>query len=672
MDHTSWVRSGGLACLLSVSLPASGCGGDGGRGDEATDTGDPSGESGDEPTESGDQPTGDPLLGCDGVVLEQDGVLDLDIPEAAYVVVSGQVRVNGEPLPDAPGPRGQLRFEVAAKGEPTSAVQVLETIDDEDYTVVIPAGVVRVHYIPDAVLCAEDPGGPLPCSGGVVLKNIDIGESGVLDVDIPLIIVSGKVTQGGEELPGADGDRGHLEFLRESEVTATGSLDTSGAATYTLALFPGTYSVAFAGNPGLCAEGAAPVACNRGVVVSEVALMASGVLDVEVPRVEVSGAVTVNGAAVPDGMSDRGALRFDPVDPAMGVGLLAGSFAAEGPVTYAVSLIAGTYTVALAANPGQCAGAAPPTPCVGGPLLAAVDLTMSGALDVDIPMIVVGGDITREGAALPQEDGDRGSVGFAREGGDATAVALGTDGPIDYVLGVVPGTYALSYAANAGLCDGVTAPAMPCSSGPLQTLALNKDGVLDIDIPVVAVSGKVTRNGADLPNQVMDRGSVAFVGASGSLAVALGAADFSEYAVTLLPGTYDVAYTAASAECLTAPDNLMPCGGGPLVTGIALTSSGVLDVDVRAIEVSGAVTHGGAALPNLGDARGALRWTRVSAGGAEPLIGPRIDLGTDGPRQYAAFVMPGRWIVEHAANPALCEDTVPGFPCTDEVLVGCE
>lgn len=668
MDHASWYRSGGLARLLLVTLPALGCGGDDGGGDEATSTGDAPGDTGDDPTDGGDEPTGGPFLGCDGVALEQDGVLDLDIPDAGYVVVSGQVRVNGGPLPAAAGPRGQLRFDVAVKGEPTRTVQVLEAIGDEDYTVVIPAGIVSVHYLPDAMLCAEEPGGPLPCSGGVVMKHIEITESGVLDVDIPSITVSGKVTQNGEQLPSADGDRGHLEFQRESEVTAAGSLKTSGAATYTLALFPDTYSVAFAGNPELCSGGAAPVACNRGVVASDVALTATGVLDVDVPRVEVSGAVTVNGAVVPDGVSDRGALRFDLADPAMNPGLLAGSFAVDGPVTYAVSLIAGTYAVALAANPGQCTGEVPPTPCVGGPLLAAVDLTMSGVLDVDIPMITVGGDITREGAALPHEDGDRGSIGFARDGGDAAAVALGADGPIAYLLGLVPGTYTLGYTANAGLCDGVTAPAMPCSSGPLQTLELGIDGVLDVDIPVVAVSGKVTRNGAILPDQVVDRGSVAFVGASGSLAVALGATDFADYAVTLLPGTYDVIYTGASAECLTAPDNLMPCGGGPLATDVALTSSGVLDVDVRAIEVSGAVTYAGAALPNLGDVRGTLRWTRADADGA----GPLLDLGTAGPGQYAAFVMPGRWIVEHVANPALCEDVVPGFPCTDRVLVGCD
>ncbi|HEY0134257.1 MAG TPA: hypothetical protein VGB85_09260, partial [Nannocystis sp.] len=410
------------------------------------------------PTDTGEVPTGDapttePYPGCDGVDLAQDGILDLDVPAVKYIEISGGITVNGGALPDASGSRGQLQFDYTpAIGAPGSVGYALEATGPENYSVVLPAGVVTVRWVPDAALCAEELGGPLPCTGGTVAEELAVNASGVLDLDIPSIVASGKLTQDGGVLPDADGDRGHLEFSRPvgdmpglvvpGGGVATKSFEASGAATYEVALFPDTYDIAFVGNPGLCSEGAAPVPCNRGVVREAIALQATGVLDVDVRRVQVGGAVKVNGAAIGAGEADRGSLRFDPAD-AVGGGISTPAFDVDGPVDYAISLVAGKYTVALTANPGLCGGDMPPapTPCIGGPVLPAIDLSASGVLDVDIPMIEVSGNVTLAGGVLPTEDGDRGSVSFARESGDATAVPLETDGPIKYRLGLIPGEY---------------------------------------------------------------------------------------------------------------------------------------------------------------------------------------------------------------------------------------
>lgn len=674
MYPARWLRRGGLVGLsLVVPCAASGCG-EGSRDDDSATSGVvttvPTGDTGDDPTgDTGDDPTGGPPPGCDGVELAQDGVLDLDVPKAEYVVVSGQVLLNGGALPDAEGPRGQLRFDYSnSAGPPGSVTYALAATGAENYSVVLPAGSVSVHYVPDAALCGAHPEGPMPCSGGTVVAGATLADSGVLDLDIPAIVVAGAVTQDGEALPDADGDRGRIEFTGAAELAASASLAASGPGAYEIALFPGTYDVAFAGNAALCADGAAPVPCNRGVVQSGVTLAASGVLDVDVRRVEVAGAVTVNGAAIADGVADRGSLRFDPAGASDGGGLVVAPFGAAGPVSYAVSLVAGSYTIALVANPAQCSGEAPPTPCVGGPVLASLDLSSSGTLDVDIPLIEIGGAITLAGGALPDESGDRGAVVFGRDVADAATVALGAAGPKDYVLGLLPGQYAISYTANPGLCDGVTAPAMPCGGGPLQTLELKTSGVLDVDIPVVEISGQVTLAGGALPEQSVDRGSVVFAGAGGAaLSVALGTGAFEGYAVTLMPGTYDVQY-ASAPECVGLPDDAMPCGGGRLAAGVSLASDGVLDVDIPAIEIGGLVTYAGKALPDLDMSRGALRWTRADGVAGGPMIG----LETTGSLQYAVVVVPGRWIVDLAANPALCEDGVPAFPCTDRAIVGCE
>lgn len=664
---------GPLACVVLL------CACSNGDADEAsattgvvtsTDSSDMSaGSAPTEPTEPTEPTgTGDPFPGCDGLEIEQDGVLDLDIAAREYVIVNGTVRVNGGALPDADGSRGAIVFETTpAAGPPAVFTYTFGSAGAEDYKMVLPAGNVAVHYIPDAALCAATPEGPLPCTGGVLIPGIDIKESGVLDLDIPSVIVTGKVTQNGAVLPDDAGDRGHIEFSGAAGGTlATEGFGPDGPADYAAALFPGIYNVHFVGNAALCAEGAAKVPCNRGEVQHDVALNASGVLDLDVPKVDISGFVTVNGAAPADGTGDRGALRLRPTGVEGGGELLSPSFGATGPVDYALSLVAGTYDIELAANPGQCDGEPPVTPCIDGVVAPAVKLVASGVLDLDVPMIEVTGKVTLRGAALPDTPGDRGSVLFARESGASVAIALGDADPVNYVLGLIPGQYATRYATDGALCDGDDAPAMPCTGGPLQTINLAASGVLDVDIPAVEVTGAVTRNGAALQPQPTGRGSLLFQGAEGSIALGLGSDSAGDYALTLLPGKYDLDYVADVA-CQDAPDNLMPCGGGRLLAGVGLMMDGVLDLDVPVIAISGAITYGTKPLPDLQATRGTIRWSRRDGGGALA-----IDLGADGSVQYDLLLMPGRWLIEHGANPELCADALPGFPCTDQVIFGCD
>lgn len=606
---------------------------------------------------------------CDGIELAQGGVLDLDIPAVQYVEISGTILLNGEPLEDAEDPRGAVRFDyTTSEGRPGSATHTLAATGGENYSVIVPVGEVDVYYVPNGTLCAAHPEGPMPCTGGVLIEGVPLVDSGVLDLDIRTIIASGSVTQDGGELPDASGERGQIEFVAGDSAGRSAGLGATGSGGYTIALFPGTYDVAFAGNPELCADGAAPVPCNRGLVASGLSLDVSGVLDLDVRRVEVGGAVTVGGAPMADGSDDRGSLLFEPTGGAgTSGGLSVPGFGAAGPVTYSTSVVAGSYTVALVANPGQCAGELPPTPCVGGPLLASVDLSSSGVLDLDIPRIDISGKVTLAGADLPDEAGERGTVVFTGAAGGSATVALASVGALDYALRLLPGAYTITFAANADLCDGETVPAMPCGGGSLKSLELKSSGVLDVEIPVVEISGKVTRAGAPLPDQVADRGSVVFVGDGGAaVPVALGTGPFDGYAITLMPGAYDVIYLSAAESCMDPADDVMPCGGGTL-NSLDILSSGVLDVNIPAIELSGRITFADSPLPELGSPRGALSWTRAGAEGD----GLTIDLGADGSKTYAVVIVPDRWVVHHIANPALCEENIPPFPCTDQPLLGC-
>lgn len=210
-----------------------------------------------------------------------------------------------------------------------------------------------------------------------------------------------------------------------------------------------------------------PLPCNGGLLKSGVALAVDGALDLDIPVVAVSGAVTLNGAEIPAATQARGALTFTP--PKGTTAVATPSFGSTGPVAYALSLWPGSYDVGLTANAQLCASGAAPTavPCVGGRLLQAVAIPSDGALDVDLPAISVTGAVDLDGAPLPTASADCGGITFTRvstEGGGAVSLPLGESAPSSYALTLIPGDYVVSHAANAGLCDGASAPVVPCAS----------------------------------------------------------------------------------------------------------------------------------------------------------------------------------------------------------------
>jgi hypothetical protein len=240
---------------------------------------------------------------------------------------------------------------------------------------------------------------------------------------------------------------------------------------------------------------------------------------------------------------------------------------------------------------------------------------------------------------------------------------------------VLAGTYDVSYVANAALCaSGGTAPPLPCNGGTLShATALNADGVLDVDIPIATISGAVTLQGADMPAASADRGALSFMSRDGAGAVAtrpFGASGAVTYALALWPGNYDVLLTANAALCkagAAAPP--VPCVGGTVSSGVGVRGAGVLDVDVKAISLSGAVDLDGAALPAASADRGSLNFGRVPTEGGGAVA---LSLGTNATPSYAISVVPGRYVVSHAANAALCNGTaLPAVPCASQIAVGC-
>ena len=455
-----------------------------------------------------------------------------------------------------------------------------------------------------------DGGGPL----GPTPTCTDKVNLAAFDVDVPAVTLSGRITVGGKvpTSPAA------AVLLRDPRTGDTVSLGRTGDTMYTPKLIvPGTYELIYAYN-GQNDTGDVP-RNTRALLRSGVEVKASGALDVDISAVTLSGKITVNGQAV---MSNSGSVTLRAREGGDSVYL-----GRTGDAMYTPKLlIAGTYDVVYSYS-SSGAGAVDVPRNTAARLKSGVEVKQSGALDVDIPAVGLSGKLTVAGKTPTS---GAGSVTL-RSGTDT--VFLGTTGDAMYVSKlVVPGSYDVVYSYGSGGAGVIDVPRN--TAARLKTgVELKQSGALDVDIPAVTLSGKVTVNGGvvtstagavSLREATARYGDTVFLGRTGEPA----------YVTKLIvPGTYDLFYAySAGGGMIDVPRNT----GARIKAGVELTQSGALDADVPAILVSGKITVNGQVPMNTA---GSVLLRDVKAGDS-------VALGRTGDATYAAkLVVPGTYDV---------------------------
>ena len=162
-------------------------------------------------------------------------------------------------------------------------------------------------------------------------------------------------------------------------------------------------------------------------------------------------------------------------------------------------------------------------------------------------------------------------------------------------------TYRMIYGlVLVGCSSGAGDDAAMPDAGPDVTvcgIALTESGSLDLDLGTVRVTGRITLDGAALPNAAYAWPQIELRGVDGSSGalVDLDGTRSSQYDVRVLPGTYDVVYSERSPACTGTP---YPCQLAVVVkTAVAIDKAGVLDIDLPTVHVAGRVTLDGAAPP---------------------------------------------------------------------------
>jgi hypothetical protein len=434
------------------------------------------------------------------------------------------------------------------------------------------------------------------------------------NINVPSARVQGRFLLNGRPFPSSF-LHGANFFLRRTSTGDEVYLGLSNNDTFDRRVVPGIYDVIYEHKIGN------QVPLNTVAIVIE-GMEISGDLafDIDVPAVGVTGAFMFNGALAPANQVENG--RVQARNQQNGALTLLGETKDQ---TYAAMLISGAYDFVYSAlTSGNTAPANPLTAFQRN-----VFVTNNGVLNIDVPVIQLSGAFTVNGAPTPVTETESGRISFF-DAETNTKVQLGETPTQTYVRLLIPGTYDVHYEGLTG------ANVMPANSSARfqKNVALLANGVFNINLPVVEISGKFRVNGAPAPNSATENSHITL--RQGDDAVFLGQTSGGTFQRLVIPGTYQVHY-----QNLTGADT-MPANTNAILSTRQITNTSIFDINIPVVEFNAEVTFNGGDFPGPTDGEVARLYLEASGAGG------RIYLGYfPGPYDVSRLVVPGTYRVRY-------------------------
>ncbi len=508
------------------------------------------------------------------------------------------------------------------------------------------------------------------CEAGKCVEICDLPRlltNKTLDLDAKTVMITGKVTLNGAAMPNdgkLDGQtRGRLRF-RNVETGDDYDIDfgETGAVTYSVTLFAGVYDVYIHGNYETVQSvlpGARDMKVQTGL-----SLVASKTADFDAKTLKLSGNVTLNGAAMPndtklDGQS-RGRLRlrnmetFDDYDI---------DFAETGAITYSQTIFAGMYDIYVHGNYETVQSVLPGA----RDMIVQKNLALSTTTtkDFDAKTLKLSGSVTLNGASMPNDtklDGQsRGRLRLRNiETGDDYDLDFGETGAVMYSQTMFTGLYDVFIHGNYETVQSVLPG--PRDMMVQKKLALTMSTTKKFDAKTLTLSGKVTLNGAPMPNDgKLDGQSRGRLRLRNAETFDDYDVDFAEtgpvnYSQKLFAGLYDV-YIHGNYETV---QSVLPGARDMMVQkALPLTTTISKDFDAKTLTLSGKVTLNGAAMPSDGkldgQSRGRLRLRNI-----ETFDDYDVDFAETGPVNHSQRLFAGLYDVYIHGNYETVQSVLPG------------
>ncbi|MFU8805312.1 MAG: hypothetical protein ACNA8W_15985, partial [Bradymonadaceae bacterium] len=390
----------------------------------------------------------------------------VDVPTTR---VGGRVTANSVELPEVGGLRGRLNF----VGDDESDYRIeAQTTGPVSYEATLIAGTYDIHWIVEPLVCDGVPPQGLPCSSGVVMRDVDLVGDETLDVDLPTVDIHGEVTINGATMADHAESRGSLYFRGDGGRTnglRMGEDGRTGPATYAITLLAGEYTAWWGPGAQHCQSPGTVAPCMEAPISDPLNLTSSGTRDLPVSMVSVTGTLSLDGRPLPETAIDPGRLSLVRVDD--GGRRYSFHLDAGGQGAYTITaLLPGVYDVHWHPASALCDSTKfSALPCNSGPIARGLEVQGSGDLvmDRDMSRIVISGDVKFGGESMPTTTEDRGDLVFELADGESTTiVALGQDNSTAFEVSLLPGDYRIIHRANAAMCN-VASPTIPCVSSVL-------------------------------------------------------------------------------------------------------------------------------------------------------------------------------------------------------------
>lgn len=258
-------------------------------------------------------------------------------------------------------------------------------------------------------------------------------------------------------------------------------------------------------------------------------------------------------------------------------------------------------------------------------------ITADQTLDLNLLSANISGTVTVDGGTMPTT-ASRGRLRWTRADTFAYYLTqLPASGPASYSMRLSTGDYLLTADLD---------PAIGPDTASFGTVSVTSDGVKNLNLDVITVSGAVTVDGAAPATTTASyRGTLSFKNTETSTAatVRLPATGPATYAVALVPGTYEV--TVSSDDWAKIPGPTAKLGT------FSFSTSSTKNFDILTATVSGTLTVDGAQPPATSGSRGSLRFVNrdtVSVASAA--------LSATGPATYSIRLIRGTYDVVVVTN----------------------
>lgn len=435
--------------------------------------------------------------------------------------------------------------------------------------------------------------------------------TGAYSPDVPVTVADIELTIDGAAPPPSHSDDGDL-YLRALDSPDEVWFGSTHRVNVSQTIVPGRYEVFYEFE-----SGGMRVPVNQHARLGVYEFDNINAVKLELTTVVLKGSITINGGDAPNDPADTGYIEL--VNPATGdVARLGRTRDGE----FQVRVLPGEYEVRYRVH--QSSSVAPANTDVK---LQDLNVSPDGPTEitVDVPSVAVQGQISLSNDPPPNDAADYGQIELRGANGDV--VALSSTREPSYNMRLVPGEYEVIYRS---VFSGAAAPANAHAvlGEKFVVPAQADEAEVNINIPTQRISGAIHVNEAPHSPDSGENGRIFLRDAEGDDEVFLGDTAAGIYAVTVIPGVYDVYYSQDSAGAS------LPVNTNARLPDTLNTDTANATVNIPVISVSGEFAIAGGAPPTSAYDDGRI-YLRAPDGGTDSVLLGNTRVGT-----YSANIVP--------------------------------